>query len=163
MPTVDLHRLPLVPAPDLARLFGDRSLPLASDPDAGRLERARAALCVETRDPRLLRCALTDRGWCNEAETPPWVLPWPGNRSLADVGGPLLEQRGLEPSTAARRAEALGLWDHLWLAVGQRRLHGPGRERVLARGVAALVGALVQEHAGEDQRAADAINVLLGC
>ena len=163
MSTVDLHRLPLVPAPDLARLFGDRSNPPPSDPDALRLQRARDALGVDTRDARLLRCALTDPGWCNEAETPPWMLPWPGNRSLADIGVPLLERRGLGPSNAALRAEALGLWDHLWLAVGQRTLQGPGRERVLARAVAALVGALIQEHAGEDQRAADAIDVLLGC
>lgn len=163
MPTVDLHRLPLVPAPDLARLFGDRSLPVPPDPDACRLERARDALGIDTGDPRLLRCALTDPGWCNEAETPPWMLPWPGNRSLADVGGLLLEKRGLGPTAAARRAEALGLWDHLWLAVGQRSLRGPGRERVLARALAALVGALVQDHAGEAQRAAEAMDVLLGC
>lgn len=161
MSAVALHRLPLVPAPDLPRLFGDRSGPPRVDPDAARLRAAADALGVHLPDPRLLRCALTDPGWCNEAETPPWVLPWPGNRGLADRGGVLLEARGLQPEDAARRADALGLWSHLWLAVGQGHLRGPGRDRVLSRALAAVVGALAQEHEGAPERTAAAIDALL--
>lgn len=162
MSDVDLHRLPLVPAPDLPRLFGDRSGAPRVDPDTGRLRAAGAALGFMPGDPRLLRCALTDPGWCNEAQTAPWVDPWPGNRALSETGGAVLDTLGVDPAQAARRADALGVWDHLWLAAGQRHLRGAGRDRVLARALAALVGALVQEHDGDSDRAHPAIARLLG-
>ena len=162
MAIIDLHRLPVIPAPDLRRVFGDRTLPVPYDPDAERLARVTRATGIQTRDLRLLRCALTDPGWCNEAETPPWVAPWPGNRALADTGGVVLDHRGVLPTDAARRGEDLGLWEHLWLAVGQRTLQGPGRERVLARAIAALVGALQQDLAGNEVRFAGAVDGLLG-
>jgi hypothetical protein len=162
MPDVELHRLPLVPAPDLTRLFGGRIGRPRVDPDTARLSAARDALGFGTRDPRLLRCALTDPGWCNEARTAPWVDPWPGNRALAETGQARIVARGWDLGAAARRADALGLWPHLWLARGQRHLRGPGRDRVLARALAALVGALVQDHDDDDARATPAIDALLG-
>jgi dsRNA-specific ribonuclease len=161
MAPTDLHRLPLLPAPDLRRLFGPRDGAPREDPDAARLRAAESALGVRTRDPRLLRCALTDPGWCNEAETPPWVDPWPGNRALAESGAPALESRGIDPAAAARRADALGLWPHLWLTAGQRQLRGAGRDKVLARGLAALMGALIEDHDGDEARAAAALGTLL--
>ncbi|MEC7946663.1 MAG: hypothetical protein VX265_03785 [Myxococcota bacterium] len=162
MPVLDLHRLPLVPAPDLRRLFGVRTGPPRTDPDRARLDAAQTALGVSTTDPRLLRCALTDPGWCNEAQTPPWVRPWPGNRLLAAAGATVLERRGFPPHRAARRAEELGLWSHLWLAAGQQHLQGAGRARVLTRGLAALVGALVDDQDGDAARAAAILDGLLG-
>ncbi len=142
---VDVHRLPLVPGPDLSRVFGRRDGPVRVDPDATRLRTAAAALDLLLDEPRLLRLALTDPGWCNEAETPPWVDPWPGNRRLADLGAPHLA--GVD---GAAVGEALDLWPHLWLAVGQRGLRGEGRATVLARAVAAVVGALVADAAPRD-------------
>lgn len=162
MPVLDLHRLPLVPAPDLRRLFGVRTGPPRADSDWARLQAAQTALGVSTADPRLLRCALTDPGWCNEAQTPPWVRPWPGNRPLAEAGETLLQQRGFPPRRTARRAEELRLWPHLWLAAGQHHLQGAGRARVLTRGLAALVGAIVDDQDGDAARAAVALDGLLG-
>lgn len=140
MPPIPVHRLPLVPAPDLGRLFGRRDGPPRIDPDAVRLRAAADALDLHLAEPRLLRLALTDPGWCNEAETPPWVEPWPGNRALAELGSPHLGRH--DP---AALGEVLGLWSHLWLATGQRTLHGHGRATVLARAAAAVVGAVVQD------------------
>lgn len=112
------------------------------DPNHVRLTAAEATLGVRLPDRRLLRIALTDPGWCNEAETPLWVDPWPGNRRLAESGDAALTDAGIATRDArARRAEALGLWDHLWLAEGQRALQGAGRETVLARAITAVVGA----------------------
>ena len=113
------------------------------DPDHAKLSTAETALGLRLPDRRLLRIALTDPGWCNEVETPVWVDPWPGNRVLAVRGEVALANCGLEPlSVRARRAEALGLWDCLWLAEGQRSLKGAGRETVLARALTAVIGAL---------------------
>ena len=148
MEIIKLHRLPLVPAPDLGRLFGPRRGPRAPCVDHRQLVRAAEQLEVVTEDPRLLRCALTDPGWCNEATTPPWVQPWPGNRALAEAGAPALGALKIDATSLLERACAISLWQHLWLARGQRALTGAARRAILIRGMTALAGAILQDTGG---------------
>ena len=137
-------RLPAFPPPDLTRLFGSRTAPPSTPPRTTAVLALRRDLGLEAVPAAAVRWALTDPGWCNEAQTPAWRPPWPPNTELEAAGVAALEPAGLDPVALGAHLDTLGAWEALFLAPGQQHLPARGRARILARSAAALVAVGLQ-------------------
>lgn len=154
-------RLPAFPPPRLSRLFGSREAAPEHTQDTTAVLTLRTRLGLASVPAPLVRWALTDPGWCNEAQTPAWRPPWPPNTDLEPAGLEALESAGLDPVALGARLDAAGAWDALFLAPGQQRLPPRGRARILARSAAALVAVSLQNGVAVDhwRRVADGLNL----
>lgn len=138
-------RLPAFPPPDLARVFGRRPTGTPVDPRVAAVRALRASLGLGAVPLAAVRWALTDPGWCNEAQTPAWRPPWPPNTDLEPRGAALLDEAEVDLFALAAALEARDAWSALFLAPGQQHLPARGRLRVLARAGAALA-AVAADH-----------------
>ncbi len=155
------------------------ALPPLRAVDTTLLAPVEAALGHAFSDPRWLRWALTSKGWVNEH--PDWkdnkALEWLGDALLyrvvtehfvlsgaAQCTGAATPQRVklINNTRLAEVAEGLGLWDALYLGVGERRNNqADGRTRFLSCAMEALLGAAYMDARTHGQDANAQVDALV--